>query len=162
MASSHLGDSAAATPLLQEWLQEDKRQSTRHGSIPKDGTHANHVQTHQLCTGQVQTTSAEPPQNGKVSHHANSEQPSRNQSPANAGNTGRSSSGCLWKAKQLKEMFSLIERGFLGPHGQFWRPESVQRTSSHLCFSVLMPCCFTALSERWESVDRDFKGKFRV
>lgn len=105
-----------------------------------------------------------PPRHGKVFlfHHASSERHSQNQPPANTGNTGRSWLGCFWKAKQLKEMFSLIERGFLGPRGQFWRPESVQCTGSHLCFSVLTPCCFSALAEWWGSVDRDFKGTFRI
>lgn len=95
-----------------------------------------------------------------VSHHASSEQHSGKQPPANTESVGCSWLGCFWKAKQLKEIFPLIERGFLGPLGQFWRPESVQRTGSHLCFSVPMLCCFTALANVGKVLTGISKGSF--
>lgn len=143
--------------------QETKREARQH---PQGWyAHGGHANVLALHGGRADhPTPAEPAQHGKVflSHHASSEWHSQNQPPANTGNTGRSWLGCFWKAKQLKEMFSLIERGFLGPRGQFWRPESVQCTGSRLCFIVLTPCCFRALAEWRGSVDRDFKGTFRI
>lgn len=95
-----------------------------------------------------------------VSHHAGSEQHSGKQPPANTASVGHSWLGCFWKAKQLKEIFPLIERGFLGPRGQFWRPESVQCTGSHLCFSVPMLCCFIAVANVGKVLTGISKGSF--
>lgn len=84
----------------------------------------------------------------------------RKTAPANTASAGHSWLGCFWKAKQLKEILSLIERGFLGLHGQFWRPESVQCTGSHLCFSVPMICCFIDLVNVGKVLTGISKGSF--
>lgn len=84
----------------------------------------------------------------------------RKTAPANTASAGHSWLGCFWKAKQLKEILSLIERGFLGLHGQFWRPESVQCTGSHLCFSVPMLCCFIDLVNVGKVLTGISKGSF--
>lgn len=52
--------------LILEWLQEDKSPSARHSSNPKDGAHANHMQTDWTCMGEVQTSPTEPSPIGKV------------------------------------------------------------------------------------------------
>lgn len=56
-------------------------------------------------------------------------------------------------------MSSLIERGFLGPHGQIWRPKPVQCLASHPCFCVFraywLHCFRWMLGKCWQGFQRE-------
>lgn len=74
--------------------------------------------------------------------------------PANTGNVGRSSLGCFWKAKQLKEMSSLIQRGLLGPCGMHSLSSLLQRLHALLfhSFSWMLGKCWQGFQREVSSL----------